>query len=98
MKILSKWFRAKVFGDFICRAALIGITFSGFYFTVLGLHNSFLRECQKVAHRQSLEIGALRRQIALLQRRTSGLLARVDAYENTLHFLTYSQKAGGERR
>jgi hypothetical protein len=34
----------------------------------------------------------------LLQRRTSGLLARVDAYENTLHFLTYSQKAGGERR
>lgn len=98
MKTPSKWFRSRTFGDFVCRAVLVGITFSGFYFTVLGLHNSFLRECREITFRQSLEVGALRRQIALLQRRTSGLLARVDAYENTLHFLTYSQKAGGERR
>jgi hypothetical protein len=84
MKIPCKWFRSKAFCDFICRTALIGITFSGFYFTVLGLHNSFLGECQKIAHGQNLEISALRRQVVLLQRRTSGLLARVDAYESSL--------------
>jgi hypothetical protein len=82
MKSLSKWFRSGAFFDFICHTALIGITFTGFYLTVLGLHNSFLRECQKIACRQSFEIGVLRRQVALLQRRTSGLLARMDACEH----------------
>jgi hypothetical protein len=90
MKTPGKWFRSKAFADFICRAALIGITFSGFYFTVLGLHNSFLRECQTIAYRQNLEIGALHRKVVLLQRRTSGLSARVDVYEHV--FQEYLQK------
>jgi predicted DNA-binding ribbon-helix-helix protein len=90
MKTLGKWFRSRAFFDLVCRMALVGITFSGFYFTILSLHNSFLRECQTIAYRQSMEIGALHRQIASLRRRTGGLLARVDAYEHI--FQEYLQK------
>ncbi|MDR1456454.1 MAG: hypothetical protein LBI34_00100 [Puniceicoccales bacterium] len=88
-----------MFFDLICRTALIGITFLGFYFTAVGLHNSFLRESQKIACRQNLEICILRQQVTLLQRRIHGLYTLVNANGHTLPNSEYSQKiAGGIRR
>jgi hypothetical protein len=65
------------------------------------MRHSFSRDCREVIRQQDHEIGLLRRQIILLQGRTTGLVARVDEYETILHAFGHSQKItsyGNERR